>query len=129
MKNLMNLIKFCCSKTINVNVFENCLYSIFVIRRATRHCLGDENIVKSRWQQGVKWPSFDIHAYHPSHLAGLLGCVLCPNRFDVYRFLLVGQHWHVYVSLPVCGQPYIHSPLWALLRWITACHSRNAKLV
>ena len=42
--------------------------------------------------------SLSIHPYHSSLLAGLLGCILCLDRADISKSLLVGQHWHVHVQ-------------------------------
>ena len=45
---------------------------------------------------GFPWLSLTIHPYHPSLLIVLFSCILCPHRTDVYKSLLVGQHWHVH---------------------------------
>ena len=42
--------------------------------------------------------SLFLRPYHPSSPAVLLNYILCPQRADVDKFLLVGQHWHVHVK-------------------------------
>ena len=37
--------------------------------------------------------------YHLSFLVGLQGKILRPDRADIYKSLLVGQHWHVYARV------------------------------
>ena len=61
-------------------------------------CL-DIIINKSGWQHGFSWFSLSLstRSYNSSSLAVLPNSILCPPRDDVNKFLLVDQHWHVYV--------------------------------
>ena len=43
--------------------------------------------------------SLAIHPSFPSLLAGLLGCILCPEMTDISQSLLVYLHWHVCVQI------------------------------
>ena len=40
--------------------------------------------------------SLSLSLYRRSYPVGLTN-IQCPHRADVNKFLLVGQHWHVYV--------------------------------
>ena len=49
-------------------------------------------IIKSWWQHRVYWLSLAIHTYRPLLLAGLLGCVQCPYRANVFDGLPTLAH-------------------------------------
>ena len=54
--------------------------------------------IMSCCRHGFSWLSIIIWLYRPSHLAGPLGCILCPYRAVVNRFSLVNHHLLVRVK-------------------------------
>ena len=85
-------------------------------------------IIKSYWEYRILWLSLAICLYHPSLLAGLLDCIKCPHRADLYKSLLVSQHWHIYVlefTRECCSWvcPYLLNPLHSKHLLLLTCSS------
>ena len=65
---------------------------------------------------GFFWLCLTIHLYHPSLLVGPLSCIQCLYRDDVYKSLLVDQHW-------ICPSIGVHKRI--LCPWCNGYHCRK----
>ena len=76
---------------ISLNV-KQCLYERINVYKSKTHicaCLYIKNIYIHHDNHQVMLIvriSIVIHLYHPSLLAGFLGCILCPHRTDESKF-------------------------------------------
>ena len=60
--------------------------------------------------------SLAINPYHPSLLAGSLGCILCPHRVDVCKSLLVSQHWYTHTHTHTHTHMHIYIYIYTVMR-------------